>query len=105
MAVELNHTIIQPADKCSAKFLANIPGLEPGPGWAHSVPIRRANGAPLDASRRSSIHRPRGSDARGKRLKPLLWWTAPTVSAVPDCGRRNRSKGEPSDDDHQDRVG
>jgi catechol 2,3-dioxygenase-like lactoylglutathione lyase family enzyme len=42
MTVELNHTIIPARDKrASAKFLADILGLEAGPEWSHFVPIRR----------------------------------------------------------------
>ena len=49
MAVELNHTIIPATDKWrSAKFLADILGLEAGPEWSHFVPIRTSNGVTLD---------------------------------------------------------
>ena len=38
MTVELNHTIIPARDKWrSAKFLADILGLEAGPEWSHFV--------------------------------------------------------------------
>ena len=51
MAVELNHTIIPAKDKWrSAKFLADILGLEAGPEWSHFVPVRTTNGVTLDFS-------------------------------------------------------
>jgi hypothetical protein len=44
MTVELNHTIIPAKDKwASAKFLADILGLEAGPEWSHFVPVRTSN--------------------------------------------------------------
>ena len=49
MAVELNHLIIPAKDKwASAKFLADILGLEAGPEWSHFVPVRTNNGVTLD---------------------------------------------------------
>ncbi len=49
MTVELNHTIIFAKDKWrSAKFLADILGLEAGPEWSHFVPVRTSNGVTLD---------------------------------------------------------
>jgi len=49
MTVELNHTIIPAKDKWrSAKFLADILGLEAGPEWSHFVPVRTSNGVTLD---------------------------------------------------------
>jgi catechol 2,3-dioxygenase-like lactoylglutathione lyase family enzyme len=49
MTVELNHLIIPARDKWkSAKFLADILGLEAGPEWAHFVPVRTTNGVTLD---------------------------------------------------------
>jgi catechol 2,3-dioxygenase-like lactoylglutathione lyase family enzyme len=49
MAVELNHTIVPATDKWrSAKFLADILGLEAGPEWSHFVPVRTSNGVTLD---------------------------------------------------------
>ena len=49
MAVELNHTIIPAKDRwVSAKFLADILGLEAGPEWSHFVPVRTSNGVTLD---------------------------------------------------------
>jgi catechol 2,3-dioxygenase-like lactoylglutathione lyase family enzyme len=49
MTVELNHTIILAKDKWrSAKFLADILGLEAGPEWSHFVPVRTSNGVTLD---------------------------------------------------------
>jgi catechol 2,3-dioxygenase-like lactoylglutathione lyase family enzyme len=49
MTVELNHTIIPATDKWrSAKFLADILGLEAGPEWSHFVPVRTGNGVTLD---------------------------------------------------------
>src|SRR5437868_13902480 len=49
MTVELNHTIIPARDKrASAKFLADILGLEAGPEWSHFVPVRTSNGVTLD---------------------------------------------------------
>ena len=49
MTVELNHTIIPATDKrASAKFVADILGLEAGPEWSHFVPVRTSNGVTLD---------------------------------------------------------
>ncbi|MGC2200597.1 MAG: VOC family protein [Stellaceae bacterium] len=49
MTVEFNHTIIPAKDKwLSAKFLADILGLEAGPEWSHFVPVRTSNGVTLD---------------------------------------------------------
>jgi catechol 2,3-dioxygenase-like lactoylglutathione lyase family enzyme len=49
MSVELNHTIIPARDKwASAKFLADILGLEAGPEWADFVPVKTTNGVTLD---------------------------------------------------------
>jgi catechol 2,3-dioxygenase-like lactoylglutathione lyase family enzyme len=49
MAVELNHTIISATDRWrSAKFLADILGLEAGPEWGHFVPVRTSNEVTLD---------------------------------------------------------
>jgi catechol 2,3-dioxygenase-like lactoylglutathione lyase family enzyme len=49
MSVELNHLIIPAGDKwASARFLAEILGLEAGPQWGHFVPVRTANGVTLD---------------------------------------------------------
>ena len=49
MTIELNHTIIPARDKrASAKFLADILGLEAGPEWSHFVPVRTSNGVTLD---------------------------------------------------------
>src|SRR4029077_5810149 len=49
MTVELNHTIIPAKDKWkSAKFLADILGLEAGPEWSHFAPVRTSNGVTLD---------------------------------------------------------
>jgi len=45
MTIELNHTIIPATDKWrSAKFLADILGLEVGPEWSHFAPVRTGNG-------------------------------------------------------------
>ena len=49
MTIELNHTIVPARDKrASAKFLADILGLEAGPEWSHFVPVRTSNGVTLD---------------------------------------------------------
>lgn len=49
MSVDLNHTIIRVRDKwASAKFFADIVGLEAGPEWGHFVPVRTGNGVTLD---------------------------------------------------------
>src|SRR5207237_9045317 len=49
MTVELNHTIIPATDKrASARFLADILGLEAGPEWSHFVPVHTRNGVTLD---------------------------------------------------------
>jgi catechol 2,3-dioxygenase-like lactoylglutathione lyase family enzyme len=56
MPIELNHTIIQVADKwTSARFLAGILGLEAGPEWGRFVPIRLANGVTLDFADATSL--------------------------------------------------
>jgi catechol 2,3-dioxygenase-like lactoylglutathione lyase family enzyme len=58
MTVELNHTIIPAKDKwASAKFLADILGLEAGPEWSHFVPVRTANGVTLDFAEASEFRR------------------------------------------------
>jgi catechol 2,3-dioxygenase-like lactoylglutathione lyase family enzyme len=49
MGVELNHMIIPVHDKwASARFLAEIVGLEAGPEWSHFVQVRVSNGVTLD---------------------------------------------------------
>jgi catechol 2,3-dioxygenase-like lactoylglutathione lyase family enzyme len=49
MAAQLNHLIILARDKWkSARFLAGILGLEPGPQWGHFVPVQTSNGITLD---------------------------------------------------------
>jgi catechol 2,3-dioxygenase-like lactoylglutathione lyase family enzyme len=49
MRVELNHIIVPARDRwASARFLADILGLEAAPEWAHFVPVRTANGVTLD---------------------------------------------------------
>jgi catechol 2,3-dioxygenase-like lactoylglutathione lyase family enzyme len=56
MSVELNHTIIPAKDKwASARFLADILGLEAGPEWGHFVPLRTANGVTLDFDNREDF--------------------------------------------------
>jgi len=58
MTVELNHTIIPAKDKWrSAKFLADILGLEAGPEWAHFVPVRTGNGVTLDFAEAAEFRR------------------------------------------------
>src|SRR5262249_4180198 len=58
MTVELNHTIIPATDKWrSAKFLADILGLEVGPEWSHFAPIRTGNGVTLDYADASEFRR------------------------------------------------
>ena len=58
MTVELNHTIIPATDKrASAKFLADILGLEAGPEWSHFVPVRTSNGVTLDYSDATDFRR------------------------------------------------
>ena len=58
MAVELNHTIIPATDKWrSAKFLADILGLEAGPEWSHFVPLRTSNGVTLDFAEAAEFRR------------------------------------------------
>ncbi|HEU5094105.1 MAG TPA: VOC family protein [Reyranella sp.] len=45
----LNHIIIPAKDKhASAKFLADILGVEPAPQWGPFVPVPTANGVTLD---------------------------------------------------------
>ncbi|MCS0635081.1 VOC family protein [Streptomyces sp. LP05-1] len=49
MAVQLNHTIVPSRDKHeSAKFLADVLGLEVGPAAGPFVPVETANGVTLD---------------------------------------------------------
>jgi len=58
MTVELNHTIIPAKDKWrSARFLADILGLEAGPEWAHFVPVRTGNGVTLDFAEAAEFRR------------------------------------------------
>jgi len=49
MAAELNHMIIPARDKwASARFLAQVLGLEARPEWSVFVPVRTGNGVTLD---------------------------------------------------------
>ena len=49
MTIELNHLIVPVLDpQKSAKFVAEILGLEVGPEWAHFVPVRTTNAVTLD---------------------------------------------------------
>ncbi|MFE2839525.1 VOC family protein [Streptomyces mirabilis] len=49
MAVELNHTIVAAHDKmASARFLADLLGLEVAPEYGPFVPVRMPNGVTLD---------------------------------------------------------
>lgn len=49
MAAQLNHLIIPAGDKTkSARFLADILGLEVGPEWGPFLPVRTDNGVTLD---------------------------------------------------------
>ncbi|MGW1157399.1 VOC family protein [Streptomyces sp. NPDC002513] len=49
MAVELNHTIIAAHDKvASARFLADLLGLEVAPDYGPFVPVQMPNGVTLD---------------------------------------------------------
>ncbi|MEU6479173.1 VOC family protein [Streptomyces sp. NPDC047017] len=49
MAVELNHTIVAAHDKAaSARFLADLLGLEVSPQYGPFVPVRIPNGVTLD---------------------------------------------------------
>jgi catechol 2,3-dioxygenase-like lactoylglutathione lyase family enzyme len=49
MGVELNHIIIHAKDRwASARFLADILGLEVGQEWGPFVPLRTSNGVTLD---------------------------------------------------------
>jgi catechol 2,3-dioxygenase-like lactoylglutathione lyase family enzyme len=58
MTIELNHTIIPAKDKWrSAKFLADILGLEAGPEWSHFVPVRTSNGVTLDFAEATEFRR------------------------------------------------
>jgi catechol 2,3-dioxygenase-like lactoylglutathione lyase family enzyme len=58
MTVELNHLIIPAKDKWkSAKFLAEILGLEAGPEWSHFVPVRTSNGVTLDFAEAAEFRR------------------------------------------------
>jgi len=46
---ELNHLIIWVKDKHeSAKFLADVLGVQPAPQWGPFIPVRTANGVTLD---------------------------------------------------------
>jgi len=45
----LNHIIVPAKDKhASARFLADILGVEPEAPWGHFVPVRTSNGVALD---------------------------------------------------------
>jgi catechol 2,3-dioxygenase-like lactoylglutathione lyase family enzyme len=45
----LNHIIVPAKDKyVSARFLADILGVQPEPPWGHFVPVRTSNGVALD---------------------------------------------------------
>ena len=45
----LNHIIVPARDKhVSAKFLADILGVQPEAPWGHFVPVRTSNGVALD---------------------------------------------------------
>ena len=58
MTIELNHTIVPARDKhASAKFLADMLGLEAGPEWSHFVPVRTSNGVTLDYTDATDFHR------------------------------------------------
>lgn len=49
MAVELNHTIVAAHDKkASARFLADLLGLEVAPDYGPFVPVQMPNGVTLD---------------------------------------------------------
>jgi catechol 2,3-dioxygenase-like lactoylglutathione lyase family enzyme len=49
MAIELNHTIVPAHDpKASARFLADVLGVEVGPAVSHFTPITLANRVTLD---------------------------------------------------------
>jgi len=49
MSIEFNHIIVRVKDKWkSARFLANILGVEAGPEWAQFVLVRTNNGVSLD---------------------------------------------------------
>ncbi|MET8956329.1 VOC family protein [Streptomyces sp. NPDC004393] len=49
MAVELNHTIVVAHDKqASARFLADLLGLEVAPEYGPFVPVQMPNGVTLD---------------------------------------------------------
>ncbi|MET7357286.1 VOC family protein [Streptomyces sp. NPDC005562] len=49
MSVELNHTIVAASDKhASARFLADILGLEVGPQYGPFIPVEIPNGVTLD---------------------------------------------------------
>jgi catechol 2,3-dioxygenase-like lactoylglutathione lyase family enzyme len=49
MAVELNHTIVAARDRqASARFLADILGLEVGPPFGPFIPVQTSNGVTLD---------------------------------------------------------
>ncbi|MDI2125750.1 VOC family protein [Yinghuangia seranimata] len=49
MAVELNHTIVYARDRHeSARFLADVLGLEVGADWGPFTPVELSNGVTLD---------------------------------------------------------
>ena len=49
MSVELNHTIVHAKDgRSSARFLADILGVEPGPKWGPFYPVHVDHGMTLD---------------------------------------------------------
>jgi catechol 2,3-dioxygenase-like lactoylglutathione lyase family enzyme len=58
MTIALNHTIIPAKNKwASAKFLADILGLEAGPEWSNFVPVRTSNGVTLDFADATNFRR------------------------------------------------
>ncbi|MBM7171869.1 VOC family protein [Streptomyces sp. G44] len=49
MSIELNHTIVAATDKkASARFLADVLGLEAGPEYGPFAPVEIPNGVTLD---------------------------------------------------------
>jgi len=56
MAVELNHTIVPARDpKASARFLADILGLEVDPPVSHFTPVTLANRVTLDYDQHENV--------------------------------------------------
>src|SRR5256886_14316385 len=97
MTVELNHTIIPATDKWrSAKFLADILGLEAGPEWSHFVPVRTSNGVTLDFADATEFRRQHYAFLVSEREfdAALLRIKAAGIAFFVDFKRARRGQGQ-----------